>query len=233
MKNILIINRDGDIAEKIRHGLMDESIAVYCVSTMHEAIQHFIKTEFCLLILDAQISAADNHKLLSAMVRARATPIFVLSEQFRHSERLEIFRAGAHAYIGKPYSLEECLAQAKSLIRLYYDLKSAKSHDHTLVYEKKLLIDPQRRQVLLDGQELQLTRKEFNLLFYLASNPEQVFSREKLYDRIWDEHSAYNVDEVVKAQIKSLRQKLSITGKEYIQNVWGVGYRFHIEPDDK
>ena len=96
-----------------------------------------------------------------------------------------------------------------------------------------MIIDPLARQVILNGEPLHFTRKEFDLLFCLASNPGQVFSRKQLYNHIWDEHSAYNVDEVVKAQIKLLRQKLSSTGKEYIQNVWGVGYRFRSEPDDE
>ena len=85
----------------------------------------------------------------------------------------------------------------------------------------------------LNGRDLQFTRKEFDLLFCLASNPGQVFSREQLYEQVWDEHAAYNVDDVVKSQIRLLRQKLSVTGKEYIKNVWGVGYRFHNEPDDE
>ena len=95
------------------------------------------------------------------------------------------------------------------------------------------MIDPQTRQVLLTGRNLPFTRKEFDLLFCLASNPGQVFSREQLYEQVWDEHAAYNVDGVVKSQIRLLRQKLSATGREYIKNVWGVGYRFQNEPDDE
>ena len=71
-----------------------------------------------------------------------------------------------------------------------------------------------------------MTRKEFDLLFWLASNPGKVFSRDQLYDRVWDDNSSFNVDEIVKAHIKTLRSKLSISEIEYIQNVWGVGYQF-------
>lgn len=115
-------------------------------------------------------------------------------------------------------------------MELYCDLKPQREICYTLAFGKDLVIDPQTRQVLLNGQDLQLTRKEFDLLLCLASNPGQVFSREQLYDQVWDEHSAYNVDDVVKAQIKLLRQKLSTTGRDYIKNVWGVGYCFHNEP---
>lgn len=200
---------------------------ILCVSSMYEAMLSFMDKEFCLVILDACISAEDDHKLLKAMRKARTTPILILSSQSCHVERLKVLQAGAHAYIGHPYSLEECLAQAQALMQLYCDLKPQKEVCYTLAFGKSLIIDPFTRQVQLNGENLHFTRKEFDLLFCLASNPGQVFSREQLYNQVWDEHSAYNVDDVVKSQIRLLRQKLSVTGKDYIQNVWGVGYRFN------
>ena len=232
-KSILIINANMAAAQTIKHNLTSPNTEIVCVPSMHDALQTFINTEFCLIILDAGISAEDDHKLLKAMRKARTTPILILSSQSCHVERLKVFQAGAHAYIGEPYSLEECLAQAQSLMELYCALKPQREICYTLAFGKDLVIDPQTRQVLLNGRNLQFTRKEFDLLFCLASNPGQVFSREQLYEQVWDEHAAYNVDGVVKSQIRLLRQKLSATGKEYIKNVWGVGYRFHNEPDDE
>ena len=230
-KSILIINANMAAAQTIKHNLTSPNTEILCVSSMAEALQTFIKTEFCLIILDAGISAEDDHKLLKAMRKARTTPILILSSQSCHVERLKVFRAGAHAYIGEPYSLEECLAQAQSLMELYCDLKPQQEICYTLAFGKDLIIDPAARKVFLKGNDLRLTKKEFDLLFCLASNPGQVFSREQLYDHVWEEYSAHNVDEVVKAQIKLLRQKLSDTGRDYIKNVWGVGYRFHNELD--
>lgn len=232
-KAILIINANMAAAQTIKHNLTSPNTEIVCVSSMAEALQTFIKTEFCLIILDAGISAEDDHQLLKAMRKARTTPILILSSQSCHVERLKVFQAGAHAYIGEPYSLEECLAQAQSLVELYCDLKPQQEICYTLAFGKDLIIDPAARKVFLKGNDLRLTKKEFDLLFCLASNPGQVFSREQLYDHVWEEYSAHNVDEVVKAQIKLLRQKLSDTGRDYIKNVWGVGYRFHNEPNDE
>lgn len=232
-KSILIINANVSAALEMKHNLSSPGTEILCVSSMAEALQIFIKSEFCLIILDASISAEDDHRLLRAMRKARTTPILILSSQSCHVERLKVFEAGAHAYIGEPYSLEECLAQAQALMQLYCDLKPQKEVCYTLAFGKDLVIDPSTRQVLLNGRDLQFTRKEFDLLFCLASNPGQVFSREQLYEQVWDEYSAYNVDGVVKSQIRLLRQKLSVTGREYIKNVWGVGYRFQNEPDDE
>ncbi len=232
-KAILIINANTDAALEMKHNLSSSGTEILCVTSMHEALKTFIATEFCLIILDARISAEDDHQLLSAMRKSKTAPILILSSQSCHVERLRVLQAGAHAYIGEPYSMEECLAQAQALMQLYCELKPQQEVCYTLAIGKDLVVDPLSRQALLNGKDLRLTRKEFDLLFCLASNPGQVFSREQLYNHVWDEHSAYNVDEVVKAQIKTLRQKLNMTGNEYIKNVWGIGYRLHIEPDDE
>ena len=170
-KSILIINANMAAVQTIKHNLTFPNTEIVCVSSMHDALQPFIKTEFCLIILDAGISAEDHHKLLKAMRKARTTPILILSSQSCHVERLKVFQAGAHAYIGEPYSLEECLAQAQSLMELYCELKPQREICYTLAFGKDLVIDPQTRQVLLNGRDLQFTRKEFDLLFCLASNP--------------------------------------------------------------
>lgn len=232
-KTILIINANIDAAQTIKHNLSSHNTKIICTTSMHDALQIFTQMEFCLVILDASISAEDDYKLLRAIRSSKTTPILILSSQSCHVERLRVLQAGAHAYIGHPYSLEECLAQAQALMQLYCELKPQQEICYTLAIGKDLVVDPLSRQALLNGKDLRLTRKEFDLLFCLASNPGQVFSREQLYNHVWEEHSAYNVDEVVKAQIKTLRHKLSMTGNEYIKNVWGIGYRLHTEPDDE
>lgn len=232
MKNVLIINGDADEANRIREFFEKQHSKVMCATTMEEALSFFINIEFCLVILAAELSVEDDHRLLKAMRTAKTMPILVLSSKTDHKERLESLQAGAHAYMGKPYTLEECLAQAQSLMQMYVDLHPKAKECFTLACGKDLLIDPERRQVFLKGKEIPCTRKEFDLLLCFASNPGRVFSRDQLYDLIWDEQAAFNIDDVVKAHIKKLRRKLSDSDMEYIKNVWGVGYRFHTEDDE-
>lgn len=220
-------------AQAIKENLSSPDTKIICVSSMDEGLYLIQQIEFCLIIIDVEISAEKDYQLLTTIRKSRTTPILVLSSKNCRIERMRVFQAGAHAYIGEPYTLEECIVQAQSLMRLYCELKNPSEICYTLAFGKELVINPFSRQVIFNGKNLYLTRKEFDLLFCLASNPGQVFSREQLYSHVWDEYAAYNVDEGVKAQIKSLRQKLSITGNEYIKNVWGVGYRFHVEPDDE
>ena len=226
MENVLIINEDVEETNRIKSLFESVSSNVLLADSVPDALKYFINTELSLVILDATFSVEDDHKLLRAMRRAKRTPILVLSSKTDNNERLDSLKAGAHAYMGHPYSLEECLAQAQSLMQMYVELHPNAQDCFTLVFGKDLIIDPESRKVFLKGKELYFTRKEFDLLFCLASNPGKVFSREQLYDRVWNECSAYNVDDVVKAHIKSLRQKLSESDRDYIRNVWGVGYRF-------
>lgn len=225
-KCILIINADTSESAEIAQRLSCSNAEIYRANTMQAALSLFVKYNFCLIILDACMSAEDDHKLLKTMRTAKSTPILVLSSKTDHSHRIHALQAGAHAYMGQPYTQEECLAQAHSLMQLYSDTAPQGELCYTLAFGNDLLIDPSTRQVFVQGKELKMTRKEFDLLFRLASNPGKVFSREQLYDHIWDEQSVYNVDDVVKHHIKTLRRKLTASNAEYIKNVWGVGYRF-------
>ena len=228
-KNVLIINHDVDEAECIKKRLTSTVSEVICVTTMEDALKHFIKTDFSLIILDAYMSAADDHQFLKAMRNARTMPILVLSSQADHEHRIHALNAGANAYMGKPYTTDECLAQAHSLMRLSENLYASSNGNqcYTLVCGNDLVIDPTKRQVFLKGKELAFTRKEFDLLLCLASHPGRVFSREQLYDYVWDDRIVYNVDSVVKTHISSMRQKMADADVEYIKNVWGIGYKFH------
>lgn len=226
MKNILIVNHNFEEAQNIQKRLTNSTTNTICAHTIDEALEAFKKINFCLVVLDAAMSASDDHNILKAMREAKTMPILLLSSHTDPNERIHAFNAGAHAYMGQPYTDEECLAQAHTLMRLYQDLNPQSELCYTLAFGKDLVIEPETRRVMLQGNELKLTRKEYDLLFWLASNPGKVYSCNQLYDHVWDENSAFNVDEVVKYHIKSLRKKLTPTSAEYIKNVWGVGYRF-------
>lgn len=225
--NILIVNQNIDEAKSIKTRLASSDTNAVCAYSVEEALEAFSKSEFSLVILDSAISASDDYNILKAMRAARTMPILVLSSHADHSERIHAFQAGAHAYMGKPYTEEECLAQAHTLMQLYIDMNPQKNDlCYTLAFGKDLIIEPDTHRVLLQGRELKLTRKEYDLLFWLASNPGKVYTCGQLYDHVWDDQSAFNVEEVVKYHLKSLRKKLTTSNAEYIKNVWGIGYRF-------
>lgn len=230
-KQVLIIHNNENIYCEIRQELESPSTKVICASTLDEAVKLFVNNEICLVIMDATLSEDDNHQFLRMMRIAKPVPILLLSSNTEYSDRLRAFQAGANAYLGKPYTLDECIAQARSLIDLYVELKSEVETNQPLVFGKDLIIEPAQRVVFLQGKFIELTRKEFDILLCLASHPEQVLSREQIYRQAWGLDIPFDVDEAVKSQIKTLRKKLSDANTEYIKNVWGVGYRFHIKKD--
>lgn len=226
LKNILIVNHNIDEANGIRSRLASSTTNAVCAYKIEEAMEAFSKMNFCLVVLDASMSASDDHNLLKVMSESKTMPILVLSSHSDHSERIHAVNAGANAYMGKPYSDEECLAQAHALMRNYLAMNPQTDLCYTLAFGKDLVIEPNTRFVSLQGQELKLTRKEYDILFWLASNPGRVYNCEQLYDHVWDELAVGDVKQVVQYHIKSLRKKLTVSEAEYIKNVWGVGYRF-------
>lgn len=125
-------------ADIVREFFELQNSKVMCATTIEEALEFFINNELCLIILADEISVEDDHRLLKAMRRAKTTPILVLSSNSKHTERLASLQAGAHAYMGKPYTLEECLAQAQSLMQMYIDLHPKAKECFTLAFGKNL-----------------------------------------------------------------------------------------------
>lgn len=227
IKQILLIENDEIIYSEIKTALESSSIKVICADSIEEAISFFMRNDLCLIILDAAISDTDDHRLVKMMRAAKSIPILILSSKAEYTDRLAAFQAGASAYLGKPYELNECLAQAQSMIDLYTELMPPSTQLHTFISGRDIVIDPKKRQVLLNSKPVYLTRKEFDLLLCLASHAGQVLSREQLYNQVWNYNLAYNIDDTVKSHIKTLRKKLANEGIECIETIWGVGYRFN------
>lgn len=153
--------------------------------------------------MDILLSETDGMELLKLIRRIKPIPILVLSSKPGSEERIAALRAGAHGYMEKPYELDECLAHAQSLMELYAQLHTSEGRCYTLAFGMDLIIDPVRRQVALKGEPLNLTRKEFELLFCLASHAGQVLTREQLYSHVWSNENHFDVDESVPPILKA------------------------------
>lgn len=230
IKRILVIDDAPTGQNEVRKELESDCTEVVCVESVHEALQTFLSREFALVILDADLSECDGYSLLEVMQTAKPIPILALSSRQRKSrEATDFLKHETDAHPEIPYSLRDSLNLAKRAICSYSGCEAAKKCHYALICGKDLIINPDKREVLLKGQALELTKTEFDLLFYLAKHPGQVLSREQIYNHVWDEDTAFNVDDVVKAHIKAIRKKLSAAGTQYIQTVRGVGYRFQID----
>lgn len=229
-KYILVVDSNPVSRREIRESLQDERCTeVCCVKSVEEALNAFQIHRFCLVIVDIGLAGESGKKLLNIMSHAQPIPILVLSGRDDSLKKASLFRAGASACMEKPYDLEEFLAQAQSLMELYVHANPVESRCYTLVFGQELVIDPAYWSVTLKGERLDLTHREFNLLYCLAKHKGQVLTKEQLYSMIWNEDSEINPDATIKSHIHSLRQKLSPCGRHFIENVRGVGYRFNIE----
>lgn len=225
-KRVLIIDDNLEVCKQIKYSLQNETTTAYYALSVHDGLKQFMEQQYCLVIMDIVLSEANGHELLTMMRKSKPIPILVLSSKPGNENKLSAYQAGAHAYLEKPYELEECLAQAESLMQLYVELADKEKQYYTLVFGRDLMIDPIKRKATLKGEPLNLTKKEFELLFCLARHAGQVLTREQLYSQVWESDNSYNVDNLVKAHIKTLRKKLTPAEREYIKNVWGMGYRF-------
>ena len=162
-KRVLILDDDLNVCRQIKYALQDATTDVYYAFSVAEGMKHFMEQNYCLVIMDIALSEADGNELLKIMKRAKTIPILVLSSKPGQEAKLSAYQAGAHAYMEKPYELEECLAQAEALMDLYVNLKQPEDRSYTLAFGMDLIIDPARRVVTLSDEELNLTRKEWGL----------------------------------------------------------------------
>lgn len=229
-KRILLINEDLSAQDKIKKDLSSGYTEIVCARSIREALLIFLGQEFALVILDASLSECDGYRLLEVMQTVKPIPVLVLSTKRDRVTGAAASTENEDAVCKeKNYSLRDSLKLAQQAICSCADGVCSDTYHYALVCGKDLIINPDKREVLLKGQSLGLTKTEFDILLCMAKHPGQILSREQIYSHVWNEDTTFNVDDVVKAHIKSIRKKLSAAGTQYIQTVRGVGYRFQID----
>ena len=217
--HILVVDDDPSICEALERGLRLEGFAVRIATNGEAAIQEIELTEPALLILDINMPQVDGIQVIK-YIRSKSIdlPVCVLSARDEIQDRVLGLEAGADDYLIKPFAFAELLARVRALLRRR-GVESSKSL--TLV---ELKVDPLTREVTYFNNQLILTRKEFELLYTLASNPGIVFTREQLLDKVWGYDFEVQTN-VVDVFVGYLRKKMEDTGNErLIETVRGVGF---------
>lgn len=224
-RRILVIDDDLSFCRSIRETMQDDYTDVCYTMSVEETLDAFAAYDYCLVVLNLRLSEADGTKVLHMIRQTKTMPILVLAEQLKEPEKLTLFQMGANVVLEKPIDMSVCVAQANSLIQLYMEQTGNQSY-HPLIFGTELMIDPTYRQVVVNGEQLALTRKEFDLLLCLARHPGRVWTRTQLYSQVWSDDLGLSGENAVKAHIRNLRKKLADMGRDYIQTLWGVGYKF-------
>lgn len=225
-QKILIVDDDNNIAELISLYLTKECYDTQIVNDGEEALRAFETFRPNLILLDLMLPGVTGEKIIS-YVRdelKKSIPIIVLSAKNALENKLETMKNGADDYITKPFEPEEVLVRVMAVLR-----RSGQStgvpKGRELAY-KKLTLNENAREAAVNGQGLSLTPHEFEILRILMSRPDKVFSRENLYEQVW-ENGYYGEDNTVNVHVSNIRKKIAAAdpGEEYIRTVWGIGFK--------
>lgn len=232
MQSILVIEDDPDISEVIRINLESCGFTVDCHSDGQVGAQAACDGGYDLIVMDLVLPSLDGLEICRLVRKQNPLiPIIMLTSKDTELDRVVGLEVGADDYITKPFSVRELEARVKAAFRRVNSYQAAqggaKSPDQIVEYGD-LKLSTSKRRVLLKGQEVSLTTKEFDLLMHMALHPGQVFSREDLLESVWGyTHKGY--EHTVNSHVNRLRQKIEPEPSKpiYVQTVWGAGYRFN------
>lgn len=229
MKKVLIIEDDISIAELERDYLEINGFQVELQQRGDKGLQKALTEEFNLIIIDLMLPGVDGFEICRQIRSKKNTPILMVSAKKEDIDKVRALGLGADDYVTKPFSPSELVARVKAHISRYERLVGGKDTKKGILEIRGLTIDEASRRVYLNNVEVILTTKEFDLLLFLASNPNRVFTKEELFERLWGLDSQGDVATVT-VHIRKLREKIEENPSEpkYIETIWGVGYRFNI-----
>lgn len=226
MARVLIIEDERSIAELERDYLEVNGIESDIAMTGEDGIRLAAENDYDLILLDLMLPRADGFELCEKLRQTLDIPILMVTARKEDIDKIRGFDRGADDYIVKPFNPNELVARVKAHISRYERLTKKNESQQQLMI-KNLRIDPNSRSVYLNEQEKTFTAKEFDLLFFLASHPNIVFTKEQLLERIWG-YDFLGDASTVTVHIRKIREKIEEdpSKPEYIETIWGVGYRF-------
>ena len=236
MSRILIIEDDRSIAELERDYLEINGFETTICENGQLGLKEALDGEYDLIILDLMLPGADGFEICRIVREKKNTPIIIVSAKHEDIDKIRGLGLGADDYITKPFSPGEMVARVKAHLNRYERLVGQSRSE--ILEIRGLKIDRTSRQVWVNGEEKVFTAKEFDLLSFLASNPNHVYTREELFREIWGMESIGDIATVTvhikkireKIEIKKIREKIELNSAkpQYIETIWGVGYRFKV-----
>ncbi len=229
MSRILIIEDEGTIAELEKDYLELSGFEVDISNDGLEGYKKAMEEDYDLFILDLMLPGMDGFDICKNIREVKNTPIIMVSAKKDDIDKIRGLGLGADDYMTKPFSPSELVARVKAHLSRYERLIGSNKLENEIIEIRGLKIDKTARRVFINGEEKNFTTKEFDVLLFLAENPNRVFTKEELFSKIWDMESVGDIATVT-VHIKKIREKLEYdTSKpQYIETIWGVGYRFKV-----
>ena len=229
MSKILIIEDEVSIAELEKDYLELSGFEVDMEHSGDTGLEKALKKDFDLIILDLMLPGIDGFEICRRIREKKNIPVLMVSAKKEDIDKIRGLGMGADDYITKPFSPSELVARVKAHLARYERLIGSVVRSNEIIEIRGLKIDKTARRVYVNGEEKAFTTKEFDLLTFLAENPNHVFKKEELFNKIWDMESLGDIATVT-VHIKKIREKIELnTSKpQYIETIWGVGYRFKV-----
>lgn len=222
MKRILIIEDDKSIAELERDYLAADGFGADIAENGEEGLNAALRDDYALVVLDVMLPGMDGFEVCRLLRERKDTPVLMVTARRDDADKIRGLGLGADDYMVKPFSPSEMAARVKAHIARYERLTNRRMEKQFTV--RGLTIDPAARRVFVRGEEVVLKNKEFELLLFFAENPNIVFSKETLFDRIWGMESFGDMATVT-VHVNRVRDKIE-KYETFIETVWGAGYRF-------
>lgn len=224
---ILIVDDDENTCEMVRLQLEIAGFDPICACDGKEAINIAKDTQPSLIVLDIMLNGSDGLEILREVRRFANIPVILLTEKTDEFDRVLGLEMGADDYVPKPFSPRELVARIKAVLR-----RTSSNHhpdDHQIINLYGFYVNLLSREVKINDKKIDLTPKEFDLLWHLASNRDRVFTREQLLQEVWDYNEFFGDERTVDQHVKRLRRKIEEEKTPCrITTIWGVGYKFEL-----
>lgn len=223
-KNILIVEDDANIRELLHLYLEQEGYHIESAQDGAEGLRVFRRVHPDLVLLDLMMPVMDGTQMIRELRTFSKTPVIVLTAKGEVLDKVTLLELGADDYITKPFEMREVIARVRAVLRRMDKSGGA----HKLVFDN-LIVDKQSYNIIVKGQKLEIPPKEIELLYFLASSPNRVFTRAQLLDDVWG-FDYFGDTRTVDVHVKRLREKLQGVSDQWeISTVWGVGYKFELQ----
>lgn len=229
VSKILVVEDEQEIAELEKDYLELSGFEVAIAGDGEEGLEKALSDEFSLVILDVMLPKVDGFEICKRIRQEKNIPVIMVSAKKDDIDKIRGLGLGADDYITKPFSPSELVARVKAHLARYERLIGTGKNENQIIEIRGIKIDKTARRVYVNNEEKTFTTKEFDLLSFLAQNPNHVYTKEELFKEIWDMESIGDIATVT-VHIKKIREKIEInTSKpQYIETIWGVGYRFKV-----
>ncbi|SHH88476.1 response regulator transcription factor [Clostridium grantii] len=227
MDKILIVEDDVSIGELERDYLEISGYEVHVELSGLMGLKKALENDYNLVILDLMLPGMDGFEICKEIRKVKDIPILLVSAKKEDIDKIRGLGLGADDYITKPFSPSELVARAKAHISRYNRLTQKNTQSENVIEIKGLRIEVEARRIFVNENEIILTSKEFDILYHLATNPNKVFSKDRIFESIWGYDSLGEIATVT-VHIRKIREKIESdpSNPEFIETIWGVGYRF-------